>query len=29
MQQNQMNGIDETTYDTVGFDWHNALKVLR
>ena len=25
MQLNQINCIDETAYDTVGFDRHNAL----
>jgi len=24
MHQNQRNGVDETAYVTVGFDWHNA-----
>ena len=26
MQQNQRNGVEELTYVTFGFDWHNALK---
>ena len=25
MQKNQRNGVEELTFVTFGFDWHNAL----